>query len=427
MTYLLNRKGNFYYNRRVPELYCDLDNRVMVRVALGTKCPRTAWRKAVLLNDHVEAYWQELASSQQPHDNRAFRKTVRIARLIGFTYQPMAAVVRMPVADIADRVMALKGASPRQIEAVLGIRDEPELPLKSVLDRFWELSKDKTLNKTPDQVRKWRNPRIRVMKAFIRLVGNKELAAVCRDDILAYRDWWLGRIEQESKTPDSANKEIVILKGVLELVSDHYKAGLDISHLFKKIKLKTRFKQKRLPFTSQQIRSMLESPKLGQLNEQAKWFLFAAAGTGARPSEIVGLQPEDIRAYDPVPHISITDRKERTLKNVHSQRVLPLTGYALEAFRACPNGFPRYRDKPDNLSNTINKFLRENKLLPSAQHSVYSLRHSFQDRILSVAAPDRIQAELMGHRFQRPKYGDGGTLELKMEWMEKVCLKSCTI
>ncbi|MGB5927758.1 MAG: hypothetical protein WBH03_06265, partial [Cyclobacteriaceae bacterium] len=70
-----------------------------------------------------------------------------------------------------------------------------------------------------------------------------------------------------------------------------------------------------------------------------------------------------------------------------------------------------------------NKYLRYYALLPSTNHSVYSLRHSFQDRLLEFGAPDRIQTELMGRRFQRPKYGTGGSLEVKKSWMEKICLK----
>lgn len=99
-------------------------------------------------------------------------------------------------------------------------------------------------------------------------------------------------------------------------------------------------------------------------------------------------------------------------------------GYALEAFKRFPNGFEKFHDEPDAISNSTNKFLREKGLFPSDQHSVYSLRHSFQDRLTSIDTPDRIQAELIGHKFDRPKYGDGPTLELKAEWMKKISLKN---
>jgi len=40
-----------------------------------------------------------------------------------------------------------------------------------------------------------------------------------------------------------------------------------------------------------------------------------------------------------------------------------------------------------------------------------------------VDAPDRVQADLMGHKFNREKYGKGSTLEKKLEWMQKIQLK----
>ncbi|HTN46367.1 MAG TPA: DUF6538 domain-containing protein [Flavipsychrobacter sp.] len=423
MSYLLKRNGHYYYNRRIPDIYRDLDRRNNIRVSLRTDSRKQALRNAIIFNEEIEAYWQSLVQHNQPHDNNRFKKTVRIARQLGFSYKPLTTVASLPLAEMVNRIFATKEATPIQVEALLGGKDEPVLPLSKVLDKFWDLSKDKVMGKTAQQLRKWRVPRIRVMKQFIKLVGNKDLKDITKEDILAYRDWWLDRIQSDDKNPESANKDLVLLKGILETVADHTKPGLDIPHLFKKIKLKTRFKQKRLPFTTEQIRSLLQNPKLQNMNTEMYWFLFAASETGARPSELAGLLPQDIRLNDPVPHIAITDRKDRTLKNHHSERTIPLVGYALDAFKARPNGFPRYRDKPDNLTGAANKFLKENELLPSEQHSLYSFRHGFQDRILKVNAPDRVQAALMGHKFNRPMYGDGASLEQKKEWMDKVCVK----
>lgn len=73
-------------------------------------------------------------------------------------------------------------------------------------------------------------------------------------------------------------------------------------------------------------------------------------------------------------------------------------------------GFPRYADNP-GLSATINKYLRENKLLESSNHSLYSLRHSFEDRMLAAGVDDRIRRDLFGHRLDRERYGRGASLE----------------
>ena len=168
---------------------------------------------------------------------------------------------------------------------------------------------------------------------------------------------------------------------------------------------------------------MLESVKLKQADPDIRWLATAMAGTGARNTELIGLLPEDIRLDDPIPHIVIIGRKGKKLKTAHSKRVIPLTGYGLEAFQAKPQGFPDYRHCPDLLTNKMNKFLRENGFFPSDNHSAYSLRHSFQDRLSELDAPDRVQSELMGHRFSREKYGNGPSLEKKMGWMQKICLK----
>jgi hypothetical protein len=207
MTYLLLRNGHYYYNRRTPDIYRDFDHRDIVRVSLKTDSRKAAWRKAVILNDQVEAYWQDLAGTAQPHDNQRFRKTVRIARQMGFSYQPLTAVASLPLAELVERLFAAKDATPIQIEALLGGKEKPLLPLSKVLDKFWELSKDKVIGKAPHQLRKWRVPRIRVMRQFIKLAGDKDLTTVTRDDVIAYRDWWLHRVQSDNKNPESANKD----------------------------------------------------------------------------------------------------------------------------------------------------------------------------------------------------------------------------
>ncbi|MBL7682037.1 MAG: tyrosine-type recombinase/integrase [Flavipsychrobacter sp.] len=423
MMRLIKVRGYYYYNRRVPEEMREYDTRQNIRISLKTDSKSIALKRAVVFNEQVESYWHDLVKGKARHDNSRFSKTVKIARQLGFSYEPMSVVANLPILELVERILVLKEASLPQVEAVLGAKPAPTITVKEALKKYWELSKDKILNKPLDKVRKWENPRKRTIANFIKAVGNKELTTITREDMLVFRDWWLGRIDKDDMNPDTANKDFIHLKVIFETISDHLKLGLDIAHLFKKIKIKSRHKQTRLPLSTEQISTILHSSKLDLLNEQAKWFLFVAAETGARPSELTGLLPCDINLQDKIPHISIKDRKERELKTPHSEREIPLVGYALEAFKNLPNGFTRYRDKTDSLTGLLNKFLREHDLLPTENHSLYSFRHSFQDRLLAANAPDRVQAELMGHKFNRPKYGSGPTLEHKLEWMNKICIK----
>ncbi len=131
--------------------------------------------------------------------------------------------------------------------------------------------------------------------------------------------------------------------------------------------------------------------------------------------------PHHIRLDVDVPHISI-EPEGRQLKNRVSERVIPLVGVSLDAFKECPKGFPRYRDSSATLSAVVNKFLREHGLLESPEHSLYSLRHSFEDRMLAAGIDERIRRDLFGHTLGRERYGEGATLAHKRDVLEAIAL-----
>jgi len=111
------------------------------------------------------------------------------------------------------------------------------------------------------------------------------------------------------------------------------------------------------------------------------------------------------------------------LKPPNAARDIPLVGIALEALKSHPEGFPRYVDKAPSLSALVNKCLRNRGLLPVEGQSVYSLRHAFEDRLQAAEAPEKLIADLMGHKWYRPRYGAGPTLEQKAKWIERVAYK----
>lgn len=422
MEYLLNKDGRYYYNRRVPHIFREIDPRTMIRIALKTDSRKEAAKLAMLQNEHVEKYWKLLIEKGQTYSDVKFIDVVKNTRLAAFhsttelNHHPFVADQKIEGQPDKRNLRLTK-----DFQHSLSVFN---ITLDDALMRFWDYSKDRVMNKSPNQTRKWRLPRKRAIKNFIKCVGNKSLTEINRDDTLKFRDWWINRIEEESLVTNSANKDIIHVKTIIETVSDNLKLGLDISYLFKKLRLAEDDEKRRLPFESSFITSTLLNPQnLSGLNEQAKWVLYAVAETGAGLSEQLGLLPEDIVLDAEIPYISIVPRLKKPLKTKYRKRIIPLVGYALDAFKACPNGFTNYRDRPDALSSILGKYLSENNLLPSEQHTVYSLRHSFQDRILAAKTPDRIQAELMGHKFHRPSYGDGSTLKHKFDCMKKVQLK----
>ena len=87
------------------------------------------------------------------------------------------------------------------------------------------------------------------------------------------------------------------------------------------------------------------------------------------------------------------------MKTEQSERDIPLVGFALQAMQRHHEGFPRYFDKSDNFSAAANKHFKKWKLLPTPKHTIYSLRHSFKDRLKDVEVPEEMIDELMGHKI----------------------------
>lgn len=426
MLYLIERNGNFYFNRRVPEIYRSQDNRNVIRYALRTRDRRIALRLAIAKNEQLEAYWSTLAETGQQHSPEQYAALVERSALLGFPYLSSQQIGLLPLQQIITRLLHVEkeNFSEAHTEAVLGKLTAPVIKLDKALDRFFEIAKDKTLNKSPNQIRKWENPRKKAMSNFIKCIGNKAFNELTRDDAIKFRDWWIARVKNENLVSASANKDILHVKIIVSAIAEELKIDLDTAHIFKNLLLKDDDSETRLPFEKSFILSTLLNPdKLGGLNEQAKWILHAFAETGAGLNELTGLLAEDIVLDADIPHIHIRPRRGRSLKTKYRKRIIPLVGFALDAFKACPNGFTDYHDRPDSLSGLISKYLREHELMPSPQHTIYSLRHGFQDRLLAANTPDRIQADLMGHKFGRPRYGEGATLQHKLEWMKKVQLK----
>jgi integrase len=137
----------------------------------------------------------------------------------------------------------------------------------------------------------------------------------------------------------------------------------------------------------------------------------------------VNLTAKRIKLNHPVPHVVI-EAEGRVLKSEPSERKIPLVGVSLAALRLQPHGFPRYYDKSASLSGLVNKSLAARGLRPTEDHSLYSLRHSFEDRLTGLKVlPDKIQAYLMGHSYSRPKYGSEPPLDHLQEWLQRIAFR----
>ncbi|WP_241086676.1 tyrosine-type recombinase/integrase [Candidatus Vondammii sp. HM_W22] len=257
------------------------------------------------------------------------------------------------------------------------------------------------------------------MATFTDVIGDKLLSEITRREILVYRQWWMERVKSSEVVASTVNKNIMYVRDILQSVGMANEIETDFELLFAKMRLRE-VEQSRPPFEASYVqKTFLSSKRLDKLNHEACLLIFAMADTGARESELIGLRAEDIFLKDDIPYIWIRPRKKRALKTPSSERKIPLVGSSLFAFTELPSGFTHYRNA-DTASTTINKYLRENDLKPTPSHSLYSLRHTFKDRLRDAQAPEEIIDELMGHKKSGPKYGRGHILEIKYEWMKTI-------
>jgi len=396
----------------VPLRYRRVEAREMIQISLHTDSESVAESKAPVAWGHLIEGWEARMAGDDRDAERRFEAARNLAAARGFRYLPAADVAQQSREELLARVAAVPMRDGKQdakeAVALLGGAQSPQITVSRALSLYWTLAADRARGKSEDQMRRWKNPRIKAVKNFIAVVGDKPLAEITGDDMLDFRNWWIERMDSEDLTPNSANKDLIHLGDVLKTANKMKRLGLVLP--LSDLSFKEGEAKQRPPFSVAWIRDRLLAPgALDGLNLEARCIVLGMVNTGYRPSEGACLTAAQIRLDHKVPHISI-EPVGRQLKSAYARRVIPLAGVSLEAFRQCPNGFPRYADNP-SLSATVNKFLRENGLMESPGHSLYSLRHSFEDRMLAAGIDDRIRRDLFGHRLTRERYGKGADLD----------------
>ena len=412
----------FHYLRRVPKHLAAYDQRAHVRIALKTQSEKEAIRLSAIYDEHIEKYWRELIRSGKPDNNlEQFKSAKSLAMAHGFIYRDLAEIVNAPLPEALSRIEAASDNPQVKAPALLGTIKRSGLRLSACPEELWPLCADRWVGRSKLQIRKYKTPRETAMKEFVDVVGDKYLGAIERSDILKFRSSLMELVADDVITGNTANKKLGHLKDILKTVGKHEEVETDFKLLFAETRLAEDV-DSRPPFDVDFVqRRFLDSDALQDLNDQAKALVYMMVETGARESELIGLMPEDYILNHEIPHIWIRKNRLRTLKTKTSDRKIPLIGVALIAAReVSETGITRYKKNPYSASGTINKYLKKNGLKPTPKHSLYSLRHTFKDRLRDVGAPEEVIDELMGHKKSGPKYGRGHLLESKLEWLSKV-------
>lgn len=424
-----NRAGIWYLVRRIPVEFAHLDSRaspVKLTTDIAVVNDPKAIRARLIVNQlnlELEAYWRGLRDGQSAEARIRFEAAQGRARALGVNYQTVAELrASGNIADALARIELLVARkavdSETDVTAVLGGEDRPKFRVSDMDDEYEKLQKATLTTYSPAQRKRWKNPKTKAVKNFIAAVGDKQLADLTRADAIQFREWWQTKLATDNLEIGTANKDFGHMNKMHRSIDTAHHLGL--LPIFAVLRLEGETTGTRAAFMPDEVLAILTSPRLhSSLNAEALAIVHVMAETGMRPSEICSLRAEQIRLDADIPFVQIKPIG-RKLKNPQSERDIPLVGAALAAMQRFPTGFATYNDKADSLSATVNKSLGKAGLLPSKDHTLYSLRHAFEDRLIEEEPPDKVVAALMGHKFQRPKYGKGPTLDLKVRWLRRI-------
>ena len=443
-------RGEFWnYKRNVPLKFEHVETRRRIRAALNTKSLDVARLRRDALVEAEDAYWTALTIEAETHggitdttrrvQEHQYKAASKRALSFGFIYKTARQLTNeVPVENLMDRVDMLsaqyKGNQPppkMETTALLGGVSKPRPEAMSVSRAFQlyvdNIAFDAQLKKSPAQRKSWEKAKRTSINYFISAISDMDMGDISREQALQYRNWWADRIKVGDEdgnrpTPYTANRHVGNMRTLFRSFFE-YQGDEDRPNPFRKLSFKEdrKTKKKRPPFETEWFEKQFLIPGLfSNVNSQARHILYALIETGARPSEICNLRPENIRLNVDVPYLAIREKENREIKADASDRDIPLVGISLAAMKANPNGFPRYFDKETSLSAILMKALRSRDLLPTANHKVYSIRHSFEKRMLEGGLDYGLRCKLMGHKNDRPEYGDGGSLDYRRSEMLKI-------
>jgi integrase len=314
----------------------------------------------------------------------------------------------------------LEGTIPANTRALLYSGKVPDkvITMTHLLDLYREsttvgdVAKDK---KTDNQIE-------RIKADFAESLGAVKASKlpfqiITRKDANTYRDFLLALISPNS---------VMRYKNTLNASINWYikENGLDHISAFTNLLVKGsgHTKNDRLPLSQDDV-SLLNKKFAGQTTEAIFTIL---RDTGARVGEVAGLLVSDISLQNKTLHIK--PNAIRTLKNLGSERVVPLSDSLLSVLQVQRVGkednqpiFDAYARAGGNtaLSAILMKHLRV--VVKEPRKSIHSLRHKMKDDLRNSGCDSSLADAVLGHTTAGvgSRYGSGYNAETMREALAK--------
>lgn len=240
-------------------------------------------------------------------------------------------------------------------------------------------------------------------------------------DATATRDEIMGRSanlppEKVGLSVGTINRHLEHLNQIISWAADE---GIAVDPKLKPAKLRrketTRSRDKRDAFTEGDLTRLFQAPvwqEPGQPRDGNFWGPLLGAYTGARRAEIAGLVVSDVIEADSIPCLHIRHNALRRIKNMASDRILPIHSHLLElgfmahveAMRAKGASalFPEQGESRSPIwGRKLGRFMRdmldEQLGENGASLSFHSFRHYVQNALDRQGVGDKVVRDVIGH------------------------------
>lgn len=448
MAHLWKRDKIWWFRMRCPRKYRSICDQEFLTQSLGTDSKTEAEELVPIIKKQFLAELDARLAGEAPELSReAYHSTLALAKTHNIKLKSMKELVDGPVRDIVERIERLQQMKPTTASALFAVQlGGFQLPTTTITELARDMSTlrpDEVAMKNERQVRVWKAKWVRAAEAFVAAVGkDKAISDIDQQDAFDTRRWWQNKlIGEERITSEYANKHLGYMRTMIDIyfadaqIDAYVNVFADIRIEQKPIHERKKKEARKPEFSPNWIADNILKPgALPKLNAEARDILIVCAETGCRESEVFDLPETSIVLDAPIPHISIRVEEgpvgqRRDIKTAASIRDVPLVGAALDAMKRNPKGFPRYRGNA-NYYNTAQKFFRDNYLLPSDDHTLGGLRHSYESRMRRAGIDNEERGFMMGHSLKkirgREVYGDETSLRLRALFAEMVALPTET-
>jgi integrase len=372
-AYTFQKRGIYYFSRRVPSDLRDLYKVERITYSLKTKCPKLAKAQVKDSLQKLEWYWNKVRMD----------KELPCSQFLVSATNNQSNDLRIKFTEAARLYLEIKGKN-------RGVTFE-----KSVQ---------------------------RATRYIISSIGDKDLASYMRANANSFRDYLL----EKGLVGSSVTRVLTIVKAIFNFANSEN--GLNLKNHFSGLQY-DRFARvgSREPISIDDIRVIQK--RCIEIDDELRWLVALISDTGMRLAEATGLLVEDIRLDSEVPFVEVQSHYWRPLKTKGSKRDIPLVGKALWSAKRIKEmseskfAFPRYNASTFTNTNTasasLNKWLRGEGF---SEYTMHSFRHSLRDRLRYVACPSEITDQIGGwsNKTVGQSYGNGYRLCDLNAWMQKL-------